>query len=364
MLNILAWIVFGLTIMQLAIAIVNYFFRSKLYDQTTVWEQSVSILIPARNEEENIGKILSDIIEQDYSNYEVIIFDDDSGDRTSETVLSFAEKNSKIKLIHSDYLPEGWFGKNRACHALAAFAKGEYFLFLDADVRIGKGLIRNAVSYAQKHDLSLVSIFPKQILLTPGEKMTIPNMNFILLSLLPLLLVRKSGNPALAAANGQFMLFRSDDYRKFLPHEQMKQKKAEDIEIARMFKTRKKKVACLVGDDSIRCRMYRGFLDSVNGFSKNVAAFFGGSLLLAFVFWIITSFGFLIILIELSPEIFTIYVSAYLLIRIIISIVSEQDISDNLIFLVPQQFSCGLFIVNSFINNTLGTFRWKGRDIK
>lgn len=364
MMNILAWIVVGLTLIQLSIAVINFVFRSRLTDRKTGSSPMVSILIPARNEEENIFNILSDILRQDYKNYDVIVCDDNSSDSTSDVVISFSKKEPAIRLIRSDFLPAGWLGKNRACHSLATLAKGEYMLFLDADVRIGNGLIGNAIDYASKYKLSLVSIFPKQIFLTSGEKMTIPNMNFILLSLLPLVLVRNSGTPSLAAANGQFMLFRSDDYRKILPHELMKDRKAEDIEISRLFKIRKKKVACLVGDDSIKCRMYNGFRESINGFSKNVAAFFGGSLLLAFFFWIITTFGFVIVLIQLPPAVFIAYASSYLIIRIIISVISEQDISDNLLYLVPQQFSCGLFIFNSFINRYFKAYRWKGRYIK
>jgi glycosyltransferase involved in cell wall biosynthesis len=364
MMNILAWIVVGLTLIQLSIAVINLVFRSRLTDFKTESSPMVSILIPARNEEENIVNILSDILRQEYTNYEVIVCDDNSSDRTSDVVISFSKEEPAIRLIRLDHLPEGWLGKNRACHSLASSAKGEYMLFLDADVRIGNGLIRNAVAYASRYSLALVSIFPKQILMTSGEKITIPNMNFILLSLLPLVLVRKSRNPSLAAANGQFMLFRSDEYRKILPHEQKKDKKAEDIEISRMLKIRKKKVACLVGDDSIKCRMYNGFRESINGFSKNVAAFFGGSLLLAFLFWIVTTFGFILVLLRMSPAVFIAYSSSYLLIRIIISVISEQDISVNLLYLVPQQFSCGLFIFNSFINRNFKAYRWKGRYIK
>ena len=82
--------------------------------------------------------------------------------------------------------------------------------------------IDNAVSFARKHNTGLISIFPKQIIISSGEMITVPNMNFILVSLLPLILVRKSKFPSLAAANGQFMFFRSDVYKKIFPHRLMK----------------------------------------------------------------------------------------------------------------------------------------------
>jgi hypothetical protein len=169
-------------------------------------------------------------------------------------------------------------------------------LFLDADVHIGNRLIDNAIAFTNRHDTGLISIFPKQIIVSAGEKITVPNMNLILVSLLPLILVRKLRFPSLAAANGQFMFFRQDVYKKILPHQLMKNNMVEDIAIAREFKRKCIRIACLLGDVNISCRMYTGFSDAVSGFSKNVIDFFGGSFLTAFLFWLITSFGFLAVL--------------------------------------------------------------------
>lgn len=363
MMYYLAWIVFIITILQLLIALANYFFRERLISKTGV-TSFVSILIPARDEEKNIGNILNDIIMQDYLRMEVIVLDDDSSDRTAEVILEFAQRDPRIRLLRSSHLPEGWLGKNWACQTLSEAAKGEFFLFIDADVRIGTGLIYNAISFADRLRLDLVSIFPKQILLTSGEKMSVPNMNYILLSLLPLILVRTSPNTALAAANGQFMLFRANVYRNLLPHRVMKKEKVEDIEIARLMKKQGRRIACLLGDDSIRCRMYTNFRESVHGFSKNVATFFGNSILLAFTFWLITSFGFIVVLNALSYRLFAVYASAYILTRIIISRISEQNILANLLLIIPQQLACGLFIFNSFLNKKIRSFKWKGRELR
>ncbi len=360
----IAWFVYFFVIVQLIIALVNLIFSSKLRNFDYRGKPLVSILIPARNEEKNIGNILNDILHQKYSLIEVIVFDDNSSDRTSDIVEGFASMDKRIRLIKSVNLPYGWLGKNHACHSLSEIALGDYFLFLDADVRINGNLVYNAISYAEHYRLSLVSIFPKQIISTPGEKMTVPNMNYILLSLLPLILVRKSGMPSLSAANGQFMFFRSDIYRSLRPHEVMKNNLVEDIEIARYYKKQKQNIACLTGDDSIKCRMYEGFKEAVNGFSKNVATFFGNSIMTAMLFWLVTTFGFLPVMLAFPVKYFTIYILLYLLIRITISVTSGQSVTGNLLYAIPQQFSLGMFILKSIKNKSTGNYRWKERDIK
>jgi chlorobactene glucosyltransferase len=110
--------------------------------------------------------------------------------------------------------------------------------------------------------------------------------------------------------------------------------------------------------------MYNGFDDAVNGFSKNVNAFFGNSLILALLFWIITTFGFLFVLVELPAYFFIVYLFTYIISRILISIVSEQSVTENIFLIIPMQISFGLFIFHAFINKNIKTYRWKGRDIK
>jgi hypothetical protein len=188
-------------------------------------------------------------------------------------------------------------------------------------------------------------------------------MNFILVSLLPLVLVRKTNFSSIAAANGQFMFFESDRYKSLWPPEITKNEKVEDISIARAYKKKGLKAACLLGDDMITCRMYTGFYEAVKGFSKNVIAFFGNSFFLAVFFWLITSFGFIPVFLKLSLAVFNIYLMAYLSVRIIISVVSRQNLLINLLYILPLQMSLFLFIYKAFINRYFKKFEWKGRDI-
>ncbi len=359
----LAYFILAFSVIQLLVAFVNLLFKQNFSKKKVSYNGLVSVLIPARNEEKNIAYILSDLQNQDYQNVEIIVFNDQSTDNTKEIITEFSKKDSRIKLVNSTGLPEGWLGKNFACYSLSKHAKGDYLLFLDADVRISNDIIINTIGHSMKHKLGLLSIFPKQIMMTLGERITIPNMNFILLSLLPLILVRKSKYPSLAAANGQFMLFNSKIYFETNPHELMKANKVEDIEIARYFKNKNIPIACLTGNDTIKCRMYEGFSAAVNGFSKNVVNFFGKSFLVAILFWLVTTFGFISILIGFNHTVFILYLITIVATRVFISIVSRQNIILNLILAIPQQLTMGMFIYKALINTTKKQYQWKGRNI-
>jgi glycosyltransferase involved in cell wall biosynthesis len=360
---LLAYFIFGFEAIRFCVAVVNLIFRQRTGRFPVEGTLPVSVLIPARNEENNIGAILRDLSLQNYRDIEIIVFNDQSDDGTAEIVAAFSKTDSRIRLAGSDGLPEGWLGKNHACHSLARMASGKYLLFLDADVRIGGEMIGRAVSFARYYNLGLLSIFPMQIILSPGEWMTVPNMNSILLSLLPLILVRTSRFSSLAAANGQFMLFNADTYRKHLPHEKMKSCRVEDIEIARYFKKMRIPTACLASENQVKCRMYSSFGEAVNGFSKNVVCFFGNSFLLAILFWLIIGFGFLAIWFIWSVTILPVYFLMVLATRIIIAGISGQSRMKTLFYLIPMQVSLGLFIFKAIIHKFTGVYQWKGRNI-
>ncbi|MBN2763665.1 MAG: glycosyltransferase family 2 protein [Bacteroidales bacterium] len=362
--TLIAWFIFVFALVRLMVATINLIFNPRLKSVNLKKEPFVSVLIPARNEEANITNILNDIIKQQYKNLEIIVFNDDSGDNTQHIVEQFSLENEEIRLINAGKLPEKWLGKNYACHVLGQNANGNYFLFLDADVRISDTLIANAVAHLQEKKLGLLSIFPVQQMKTTGEKIVVPVMNMILLTLLPLILVRVSQRPSLAAANGQFMLFDSLHYKKIRPHEKVKDNKVEDIAIARYYKKEGIRIDCLTGNDSIRCRMYKNYTEAVNGFSKNMAAFFGNSRLLAILYWLITTFGFIAILFKLSYIIFIIYLIISLFNIIFVSIISQQSIIMNLIFSIPRQWASGYINYKACRNYFLKSYKWKGRDIK
>ena len=348
---------------QMIISLTNVIFNQPLDSQYEDIESFISILIPARNEENNLGHLLTDLLEQDYQNIEIIIFDDQSIDSTLLIAETFCEKDSRISIIRSEGLPQGWLGKNYACYSLANSARGDYFLFLDSDVRIKRGIIGETVAWSKKHNIGLLSVFPKQEMITTGELFTVPLMHYILLSLLPLILVRKSKFSSLSAANGQFMLFDALLYNTLNPHKLTRSLRAEDIEISRIYKDNNIPVVCLTGINSVSCRMYGSFCEAVNGFSKNIIMFFGNSFLLAVLFWLITSFGFLIVLMFSSIQLFLVYLAILLMTKIFTSIASKQNAFLNIVYFIPQHISMGLILLTSLIRTSKKRHSWKGRNI-
>jgi chlorobactene glucosyltransferase len=324
----------------------------------------ISILVPARNEEKNIASLIKSLLGQDYQNIEIIVFDDQSEDNTAMIVRDF-EKSSggKVRLISSEGLPSGWLGKNHACHRLAELARGEYFLFIDADVIVSTGLITDALGYVGENHLALFSIFPQQVMKSFGERIAVPIMNWVLVSLLPLSLIKSSRNPAFSAANGQFMMFKARVYRKELFHERFKNHKVEDIAIMKYMKKRAYKVDTLLSAGQIQCRMYEGFLDAVNGFSKNVIEFFGGSVFLLVIYALITGFGGFVI--YFSTPLFVLYLFIFLTIlhRMIVSILSRQSIMHNILFVPFQLFAFIVITAKALIVRYSGRYVWKDRTI-
>nr|WP_320021384.1 glycosyltransferase family 2 protein [uncultured Draconibacterium sp.] len=360
---IAAWIIFIFTAIQLWVVLLNAIFRQPLPPCPNDFNPLISILIPARNEEQNIGRLLEAIKKQNWQNFEVLVYNDQSTDKTEQIVEAIAKEDKRFRLINPEGLPNGWLGKNFGCYSLAQEAKGTYFLFLDADVHISDSIVAGTVAKIKKHNLGLLSIFPKQNMYTLGEYITIPIMNFILLSLLPLVFVRILPFSSMAAANGQFMLFDAKTYRNNQPHQTFRDNKVEDISIAQSFKKNGIRIACLSGNASISCRMYSSFNDALNGFSKNVIMFFGNSGLLAVLFWLITTLGFIPVLITLSSKFVFAYLIMLVAIRLFTSLVSHQNPIKNLALAIPQQIVLGVFIIKAFLNKSKKAYQWKGRTI-
>ncbi|RNL54930.1 glycosyltransferase [Pedobacter jejuensis] len=351
-------------VIRFSVTVFNFLSNPKLPRAIKFYKDKVSILIPARNEAENIIQLLQSIKEQDYVNYEVIVLDDNSSDSTFQLVENFSKENRQFKAIQGEELPAGWLGKNYACHQLAKIAIGKYFLFVDADEIIKRGLINSLIARMESENLALLSLFTNQIMQSFGEKITIPLMHFILLNLLPLRLVKLSKNPAFAAASGQCMFFNSSLYKENSWHEKVKHLVVEDVEIMKRIKIEGFKGEALLANGLIYCRMYKNLNESINGFSKNLLAGFGNNIFILLFYQLLVIGGPIILAINFDVELLILPITLILLCRIMISFLSGQNVILNLI-LHPLQMLIYLFIAIVSIKKFLfKTGTWKGRLIK
>ena len=188
-------------------------------------------------------------------------------------------------------------------------------------------------------------------------------MNWILLSLLPMPLIRKSKRPSLAAANGQFMLIPALVYKEFRFHEAFKEHKVEDMAIIRLMKTKGYTVETYLGNNDISCIMYDRLSQAIDGFTKNIFLFFGNSVIVTVLYALLITLAPVFIIIYLPVYAWIVYAVMILFMRINISIASQQPVFQNLLYLIPQQIVL-LFIIGKAVFNLLtGKILWKGRNV-
>ncbi|MBM3119711.1 MAG: glycosyltransferase [Chloroflexi bacterium] len=189
----------------------------------------VSVLIPARNEEENIVVCLESLQKQDYPNFEILVLDDNSTDRTAELVSQIATKDDRIRLIRGEPLPEGWAGKPFACYQLAEKATGSWLLFVDADTTSAASMLQSVIALALELKPSLLSGFPRQLANSLPEKIAMPVLYFVITSWMPLWWLHRSREPKPSLAIGQFLLFPRDEYWRIGGHKVVSSRILEDV---------------------------------------------------------------------------------------------------------------------------------------
>jgi hypothetical protein len=174
-----------------------------------------------------------------------------------------------VRLLTAPPLAEGWTGKVHACHHLAQAARGTHFLFVDADVRLAPHGAAALAGHAQASGAGLVSAVPRQIIVSPGELLTVPAVNLLLLGYLPMGLMRRSRDPGLGAACGQLMLAEREAYRATGGHAAIRSLIHDGIQLARLFRRKGFMTDLVAGETLASCRMYKSFGEAWNGFSKN-----------------------------------------------------------------------------------------------
>jgi glycosyltransferase involved in cell wall biosynthesis len=229
----------------------------------------LSIIIPARNEEASLGSCLESLVPQPGVEFEIIVVNDQSVDRTREIAAAFPN----VRVIESAPLPAGWTGKNNAVATGAAEARGEWLLFTDADTIHLPGSLARALAEARQQGADLLSYSPEQVVEGFWEKAVMPVI-FAELALHYRTSEVSDPNSAAAAANGQYILVTRTAYDAIGGHAGIATSLLEDVELARAVKQSGRKIYFRFGGDVVRTRMYRSFPQLREGWTKNLAILF------------------------------------------------------------------------------------------
>lgn len=246
----------------------------------------VSVLLPMRNEETNAEACIRSLLSQEYEAFEILVLDDESVDGTWAVVSRLAAEDPRVVVIKGLPLPDGWLGKHWACHQLAMAAKGEILLFADADTRHSPDSLAAGVNALIAEGADMVTAFPREEMLTAGEKAGIPILAFSFLAFMPLVLAYRGRPRSFAVAIGQYMLFRRESYFAVGGHEAVKDEVLDDFELAKNIKAAGLRWLFLDGQRQVRCRMYSGWRAVYRGLGKNLFAVFGYHAAAFFFIWL------------------------------------------------------------------------------
>lgn len=233
----------------------------------------VSIVVPARNEAENIGACVATLLDSGYPRREIIVVDDGSTDGTGDIARILAERGEgMVRLIESAPLPDGWVGKCWACWQGFEAARGDVLLFTDADTRHDEALLGHALGALHANSASLVSVAPRQLMQGFWERTVLPHIFLLIYTRFrDLERVNRTRNPRDVIANGQFLLFPRSDYEALDGHRGVKGEVVEDLRLAQRLVETGKRIYIARADRLMETRMYSSLGAIVEGWSKNLA---------------------------------------------------------------------------------------------
>ncbi|MEX2286022.1 MAG: glycosyltransferase [Planctomycetaceae bacterium] len=228
----------------------------------------VSIMVPAKDEAAHIEGCVRSLLAQEYPNFEVLVVDDRSEDNTAAIVASIAAQDERVRLIRVDTLPAGWTGKTHALHVCQQHARGDWFLFVDADTRHHPSCLSVTLRDCLDNGMEMESLFPALDSRTFWERVIQPFVGTCLIILFPLTRVNDPRRKSAGFANGQFILVSRKAYQAIGGHEAVRDKLVEDIHMGRKIREQGFGLRMAVGADVSSVRMYSSLDQIIRGWVR------------------------------------------------------------------------------------------------
>jgi hypothetical protein len=239
----------------------------------------VTVVLPVRNEAEQVAGCLAALLDQrGVDDLRVVVVDDGSTDGTAAVVRAVTDP--RVQLVSAGPLPPGWLGKPHACAVGAATAPDQddgIVAFVDADVRLFPDALAGAVAVLERHDLDLVSPWPRPVAEGFAERLVQPLVPWLWATTLPVRLAERSPRPSLAAATGQFLVLSRIAYERAGGHAAVRGEVLEDIALLRAVKRSGGRGGPVDGSRLAACRMYAGWPALRDGYAKSLWGAVGGS---------------------------------------------------------------------------------------
>ena len=322
---------------------------------------SFSILVPCRNEAENISELVATLGGLDHPRYEVIFIDDNSTDGTGELLRQAITNRPYMKVISAAPLSDGWMGKPWALSQGLSHVTHDYIVTVDADVRLAPDALSAMDSVLQRTGSDFLSPYPSQSAVTMSERLVQPLLQWTWMTTVPLRLAMRSSRPSLAVANGQFLIVKKSALIAVGGFTAIQSSVLDDIDLARVLIHGGFRGGVCDGSKIASTRMYSSFSEIRAGYGKSMSTGFGGvfgSLALVFVMAVSGILPF-IGSIAGSP-IATASLLMVIASRIVSAMSSRSLLIDALLHPISALFFIYLLIYSNLFDSKI---TWKGRSI-